>query len=400
MKRHRLAKKWLALLALSGALAIGLGTLALTRWLAKPVIGFYGIPSGVAAALKAEASGKKPGAWKFVTLDPNVALAAQEKALARVTLLFAYDGAAAASLADRARQPAPPLLAKLPSALRRAGLSGEVNYGMAVLLDHFEITWNRAFLNGKGLSRPGALSDVVRVAETSRRPGFWPIVCAGAEDATLLQLVGAMAEATEGSGAYWEIVKRAAEGAPLSALLGETRLKPTLDRLVDWRTRGLLHPEWIRMTEADVVSFMENDYSAFAFMTLSAHRRVPQKTIERYDSAYVPFGRQGDNRSFIAPTLLAIRLDKAAANRAVEALCARLADGATQTALTKTTGLAPTNASAEAGDRQANDARLWVASSQGPLPDIGTAAFADPAKLRAFARSLREYLESGGAAIR
>ncbi|ULQ58822.1 hypothetical protein K7I13_09780 [Brucepastera parasyntrophica] len=59
-------------------------------------------------------------------------------------------------------------------------------------------------------------------------------------------------------------------------------------------------------------------------------------------------------------------------------------------------GLAPVNSNAEAPDRQADDVRYYAAASEQPLPEIGIAAFADPAKRTQFAQMIRNYLLAEG----
>jgi hypothetical protein len=56
----------------------------------------------------------------------------------------------------------------------------------------------------------------------------------------------------------------------------------------------------------------------------------------------------------------------------------------------------PVNSIVPAEDIQASNVRSWVASSNGPVPDPASAAFADPAKVAETARDIRAYVEANG----
>ena len=66
-----------------------------------------------------------------------------------------------------------------------------------------------------------------------------------------------------------------------------------------------------------------------------------------------------------------------------------------QTLLSQHTKLAPASSRAEAHDVQADDVRFWAAScTDGPIPELGQAAFASQTQMAALAEEIRAYMES------
>jgi hypothetical protein len=392
-------KPGIAAAILLAALAAGLALALILLFPRKPVIAFYRLPEPVVSAIMQEASlpensGKQ--GFSFITLDGELPLPEQKKALARADLLFTEDGRAAAELAPRAIPAGDDLLRLMPTAMRFSGRTGETAWGLPLLLDHFELAWNMSMLSASGYTKPETISKLRTEAAGIRKPGVWPIVCAGADDGNLLMLTGALTEALSGADACLAVADSASRGTSFRDLLATTKLGETLDTLISWRKEGLLHPEWFRMTESDVAAFMDDGFACFVLMPLSAHRRVPQKVIERFDSTMFPSDRPANSRSFVAPAVVALRMDRKGADSRAAAFYRKLVEPGTQMSLANRTGLAPVSSTAETRDRQAYDVRLWVASSARPLPDLGTAAFAAPADRAALALNIRNYIESGG----
>lgn len=360
----------------------------------QPTVAFYRVGEQTKAAVftiidKKQWTGKKP--FRMLELDDTLPLDRQQKTLKKADLLLTYDSPAL-SRADLHTATLPETaLNIMPSAMRRAGISANARYGHAVLLDHAELAWNKAILREAGIEGPATLTELEQAANRLKSRFMWPIVCAGAQDEDLFLLVSALAEAEGGPEGYRTLLDETGDLETLDDLLESPVLTKSLGTLILWREKGYLHPEWLRMTERDVHSFMENRNTTFVFMSLSAHRRVPQRTIERFESSYVPPRTPTTQRSFIAPALLAIRLDRARQYGGIAELHERLTGHSLQRELSAKTGLAPVNASVEANDKQAYDVRLWVAASREPVPMIHQAlrGNADTARLAAL---IRDYL--------
>ena len=309
--RRELMLGGLGLLAL--AAVAGIFIFAFPR---KPVIAFYDIPEPVRSALVAQAADPAhPGkyAFRFRDLDPSQPLAAQLRTRPRPALVFCLDGQAARDIATQTIAPPDSVRRLMPSAMRSAGLyldekSVERAYGLPLLLDHFELAYSREQLSRAGKPKPETLQEIEATAKAVKKPAVWPLVCAGAQDADLLMLVGSLTEALGGEEAWNRVVNSMREGTPFAELVSKTPLGETLRMLVDWRERGLLHPEWFRMKDADIVAFMENDNAAMVLMPLSAHRTIPLKTIEKYESTFFPSTDKTGIRSFTVPAYIGIEL--------------------------------------------------------------------------------------------
>jgi ABC-type glycerol-3-phosphate transport system substrate-binding protein len=396
-KKQVLAPATGALILILAILATALFILPALR---KPVIAYYGLPDNVRGAITALADDPAlSGKTKFgiIVLDPAKPLGEQIGKKPRIDVLFAYDGAAAADIASKALTPSEQIRALMAPAIQQTGKVRATTYGMPLLLDHFEVAYNTALFGKAGFGEPKRLDELVAAARKTARKGMWPVVCAGANDADLLMLVGALSESRYGAESRAGIVRDLREKGSFEAALGNKALKGTLDELIAWRKDGLLHPEWFRMQTKDVIAFMENEYAGIVFMPLSTHRTIPLKTIAKFASIPFPPIAVGVPREITAPVIIGILPSYKKPDARAADFLYRLARAEGQTIISAETGLAPVNSTAEAQDIQASDVRLWAAASGRPVPDPVTDAFADPAKVTATARSIRSYIESNGA---
>jgi hypothetical protein len=383
-----------------GILTILIGTVALaviafsilmaTR---KPLVVLYGLSNPAIAAIKQEAG----PSFKFMVIDGNEPISAHKKDISKAYLVFMHDGKAASELSAKTVAPDESILALMPSAMREAGKSGTRRYGIPILFDHFEIDWNVSLIGGRSLAKPKTLTDLVKVSNAIKGKNLWPLVCAGGVDEDLLGFVGALVISESGLDAYEKLVTAASEGMPFAELVKTTALKNSLDTLIEWRKSGIIHPEWFRMKKADVSAFMQMDYACFFAMSLSSHRLLDHKIAEKVLTIDFPTDRKELDRGILAPAIVAIELRRSLpGNRAAHRLVAALAQGAAQANISGGSGLAPANSNATTADKQADDARFWIASSRKPFPDPATAALSDPSARAAFAASIRQYIEFEG----
>ncbi len=359
----------------------------------KPLVVLYGLSDPAIAAIKQEAG----PSFKFMVIDGNEPISAHKRDISKADLVFMYDGKTAAEVGAEAVEPDESILALMPSAMREAGKSGTQRYGIPILFDHFEIDWNVSLIGGRSLAKPNTLTELVKVSNAIKGKNLWPIVCAGGNDEDLLGFVGALVISESGLDAYEKLVTGASEKQPFAELVRTTALKNTLDTLIEWRTSGIIHPEWFRMKSADVSAFMQMDYSCFFAMSLSSHRLLDRKIVEKVLTIDFPTDRKELDRGILAPAIVAIELRHSLpGNRAAHRLVAALAQGPAQANISGASGLAPANSNAATADKQADDARFWIAASRKPFPDPATASLSDPAARAALAASIRQYLEFEG----
>jgi len=384
-------KRILAILAGTVALAaIVAFSLMATR---KPLVVLYGLSDPAIAAIEREAG----PSFRFMVIGGDKPISARKRDISKADLVFMRDGKAASEVGANAVAPDESVLALMPSAMREAGKSGTRRYGLPILFDHFEIDWNVSLIGGRGLAKPNTLTELVKVSNAIKGKNLWPIVCAGGNDEDLLDFAGALVISESGLDAYEQLVTAASEGKPFAELVKSTALKKSLDTLIDWRKSGIIHPEWFRMKSADVQAFMQMDYSCFFAMSLSSHRLLDHKIAEKVLTIDFPTDRKELDRGILAPAIVAIEPRHGMpGNGAAHRFAATLAQGTAQADISGGSGLAPANSNATAADKQADDARFWVAASRKPFPDPATAALSDPSARAALAAAIRQYLEFDG----
>ncbi len=359
------------------------------------VIGFYGVPGPAVATISMSATvdrARNSPAPRFLTFTDSSELSSKNLKKNRVDILILFDGQAAYALSAQAIKPSARITSQLPSAIRAAGVFENKNIGTPLLLDHFELASNRAIFQARALGYPATLQEFLDSAVSLKKSGTWPILCAGAEDQDLLLLLGSLIESRSGPEAWEKTVAGLRAANDFTEALSDPFLQDALGELRRWRSERLIHPEWLRITRADILGFMENDQAVMVLFPLSFHRAIANRTIERFETLFFPTARLSSPRSLTAPALLAIQLKTG--RRTVEGprLLETLVSPAFQKRLSAATGLAPVNSIAETADKQASDVRFWVAASGRPLPDIGSAAFSEQTRIAAFATWIREQL--------
>ncbi|MCD1654322.1 hypothetical protein K7J14_06340 [Treponema zuelzerae] len=378
-------------LVLAGALAV--------RAFAPPVLGFRDVSEEIQnsvaeyAHAQTESGGKK---WKIITIDPSLPMRKQIKLFKKTDMLITRSGAAADELGAYAKLPAQKDLLLMPTAIRKAGTEGGRQYALPLLLDHYELSWDYSLVRTGEPAGPRTLEALESSARKLKSPSRWPFMCAGGEDEALLNLVGALAEALGGEKEWESVLLAARETAP-GELVRSPALAAVMENLIRWRREGLLHPEWFRMSRGDVESFMETGAAPYVFMSLSNHRKISQRTVEKYNSVFMPGTEADAPRSLTAPAILLLAPQRNRVREEAVLLKDALLDAEQQTTLSGKTGLAPASSTAAAPDRQANEARLWAAASERPLPSFFAALYPDPADTALFAKQVREFLKTDGA---
>lgn len=364
-----------------------------------PALAFYRVPENIREAILEEARTstiKEVDAFTVVALDDTLPLGPQLRKKGWIDILFIEDGYAARQMADRAASPSVSALKLMTSAFRRSGSDGKKSYGLPLVADHFSFAVSRPIFAELGLQTPNDITGMVQTAARLRRPGRWPIICAGANDRDLFLLIGSLAEARFGEKGWSELASSIEKETDFRKTLDSTCLRKILEELISWRREKLLHPEWFRMTSADLEGFMGGGLAGMAILPLSTRRTLPLDVVDDFENAPFPGGTQAETRLVTAPMYLGMALDSGLGNGKAKAFLASLLDSRPQARISGSTGLAPANAMAEAVDAQSSDVRYWIASSKRAIPDPVAMAMDDPSRMAAFARELRLFIESGG----
>lgn len=376
-----------------------------------PVAGFYGADGASSAAIESLASSARFRGlgFEFVDMESPEGRGLPLVGKGAPALLFSCDGIVGAgdtgSLARLAEEPAQ----AMPGSLRRLGMAEDGRYAYPLAIDHFELSYDQELFASKGLAAPQDLDAFLRTAASLSAGGAPSLLCAGGDDAILINLIGALVEARGGIDAAQALIALAYMDGKLGSLLdlslgldsagGDISLRTELDRLVALKADGVLHPEWFRFKADDLAAFMERGLAPFALMMLSGRRLLDQRLASRYIGSPFPSGKPGSPR---APrfTVLLATVNAAAPKRHRDAAMEFLGyvvSAAGQKQLVGANGLAPAHASAETLDEQASELRLWAAASRVVLPEPGWAMAGSGASRAALAAELRAYIEAGGA---
>lgn len=311
-------------------------------------------------------------------------------------LLFTLNGTFASDMAQKA-VPIPESVYNLfPASVRNAGKANSTYTMLPLLLDHYELACYRTYRNKAALHLPETFADLEYYLQTVKAYADYPLICAGKTDATLTAFLSALTESLAGSEGYTALIKAAASTKGLSGLLdvplgNGISLSSVLGTIKRWQHQGLIHPHWYNVTEKDIENYMEEHRLGSIFMPLSEHRVKPLILIKYYDAVQFPKGN-AERHALIAPAIVGMAFKN---NASQISMLEHLAHTDVQTLLSQHTKLAPASSRAEAHDVQADDVRFWAAScTDGPVPELGQAAFASQTQMAALAEEIRAYMES------
>ncbi|UTC81733.1 PcfB family protein [Treponema denticola] len=311
-------------------------------------------------------------------------------------LLFTLNGRFASDAAQKS-VPIPESVYNLfPASVRKAGKVNNTYKMLPLLLDHYELACYRTYRNEAALALPETFAGLESYLQTIKAYADYPLICAGKTDATLTAFVSAITESLAGSEGYTDLIKAAASTNGLSGLLNVPlgngiSFSSVLGTIKRWQHEGLIHPHWYNVTEKDIENYMEEHRLGAIFMPLSEHRVKPLILIKYYDAVQFPQGNAA-RHALIAPAIVGMAFKN---NASQISMLEQLAHTDVQTLLSQNTKLAPASSRAEAHDVQADDVRFWAAScTDGPIQELGQAAFATQAQIAALAEEIRTYMEN------
>ncbi len=252
---------------------------------------------------------------------------------------------------------------------------------LPILSSHFEIDIDFSAFKSSGLSAIATWEDLETFARIEKRTKDFPIIFAGKDAELFADLLGTITEAFYGLEDY----NKAAEllcikdGEKFNATRIAKRLtedsnapfsKP-ISFLNDWYKKGLIHKDVFALSKNDVRAFLKARLASVAFMSLDDHREYDTKVISRYASIYFPSPRNAGERNFVAPVTYAVPFES---REEISQLCSELVSAESEEILARQTGLAPVLNHCRTPDKQASDARYWVAASGVPLEGLSKEA--------------------------
>ncbi len=386
-------------------------------------VSFYGLDDKTIAAIEQtiiETNTVKNSdvSFEFMQLDVSLPLEGQ---VGKSDILFTLAGKNADSIAQKSVGVPSVLYNNFPKSIASTGFYQNYAYAVPIVLNHFEISYNTFLLRNYNSGNPFRAFDhlipfATYVQRSAPQTGY-PFAIAGGDDTTLLLFLSALIESFYGKDGYMKFVEILNENQvqteedflelvqkPLIESENKTT-QSTVENLFEivhtWKQWRYIHPEWMHLTEKDILDFIDLERPAMIFMPLSFHRTVPFNKIRHYTTSWFPAGQSSVSRSLVIPTVLGIPLtnktveDENDTAKAINAqsILAELTTTNIQGTLSDTAELAPAHSTAQALDKQASDLRLWAAASDSLLPSIKESAFVSIDEASMFCEFLRKWLD-------
>ncbi|MBQ8013857.1 MAG: hypothetical protein IJ257_05630 [Treponema sp.] len=346
-------------------------------------VAFYKIPDqqkqGITSTLEKIASEKKI-TLKYITYDSEKSLKSQLPIAKKPQLLFTLGGRpledALEKVSSKTKIQAE-LTQGLTSSMKSAIKREEDNIkALPLLSSHLEVDIDLNEFRNSDIKQINTWKDVERFMNEQKKRKEAPMIFAGGNSALMLDIMGAFAESIDGVSSYNQAVKILKDNEknfnPVRTAIKlcdepDSPLATTVEQLKNWYQKGLLHPGIFSFQNSDVEAFASSRFSSVLFMTLESHRAARQNTISRFTSIYLPSEHSPNSRIFTGNIYYAIPLSK---SKNSTLILKELMSPACQESLSRSTGLAPVLAQCRTPDKQADDARYWIAATEAPLPGL------------------------------
>lgn len=275
---------------------------------------------------------------------------------------------------------------------------------LPLLSDLCEVDIDRSVLNATGISTIISWDDIEVFARRAKSYCDTPIVFAGRDDDTLINVLGCLTESMDSAKAFQEVeaaLLTVAKENPASLeqafgqVLRQNATNPSsplyaaVHTLVRWFKMDVIHPEALNLTLQDVSTLMDFGSAAVVLNTLSEHRLAPQNSIGRYATIYYPSEVRPEARAFSADVMIAIPLSR---NAEKNSFVAQLSGSDMQEQMCFTSALAPADANCRIPDVQSDNVRYWIAATNMPLAPLAQSVCTDSKTKAALARAIRAYL--------
>lgn len=341
----------------------------------------------------------------FYTFDSNSSLQTQLKKN-KVDLIIAAGGYAvrnSVSLAESGIDSSKVDLSGLFSSMREASITdNQLIKAVPLIFDNFEIDIELSAFKMSGMKAIGNWKDIEEFVQIQKKANEYPVCFAGSDPVFLLDLLGALGEAFEGKEAYdkaAQILIQASESHDFDAAIivnklfinPEAPIPYSIYYLNKLYKQGYITPASQYLTHSDINSYLQQRVTNLFFTTLSLHRTYDVKAIERYSSIYIPSEFSPEQRHFTATTTYAVPVSK---NADLADLLQKLISTETQTSLSRATGLAPVLSNCPTPDKQADDARYWIAATSTPLAGLGHEAEFSEEQLEQLLKAINSLLFS------
>lgn len=346
-------------------------------------IAFYKIDDkqrqGITDAVNKIAEEKKL-AISFIQYDSEKSLASQLPLAKRPSVLFTTSGFAVETAVSKVHKKvsiSPAVSDGMTSSMRSAIKSVDKKIvAVPFLSSHLEMDIDLAEFRNSNVTQINTWNDVEKFMREQKRKKDAPLIFAGGNPDFLIDFAGAFAESIDGVASYQsaaKILKQNESGFSAVkvavALCDEpdSPLATTIKQLKAWYKLGFIHQGVFSLQKNDVEAFASSRLASVLSMSLETHREFAQNTISRYSSVYFPSEHSANARIFTGRTYYAVQMAK---SEKAQELIASLLTPEMQETLSRSTGVAPVLAQCRTPDKQADDARYWIAATSAPLAGL------------------------------
>ena len=325
----------------------------------------------------------------------------------KINLILAPAGYAvekAVDVASESAQIEPAVTGGMFSSMRQLAVTKDNKLkAVPLIFDNLEIDIELSAFNMSGLESIATWDDLEKFAQLQKSE-MYPVSFAGAEPVFLLDLLGAMGEALEGYDAYLkaaEILKAAVEEKnadgefDAAAVANKIFIDPdapipySLYYLKQFIKKGYVTPAARELINTDINSYIQQRVTRCFFTTLSVHRTFDTKAVSRFSTIYVPSKTNAGQRHFTATATFAVPVNS---NKNTGVVIEGLLSEQNQAKLSQSTGLAPVLANCRTPDKEADDARYWVAATNTPVAGLGHEAQLTDSELVQLANAINALL--------
>lgn len=348
-----------------------------------------------------KAGEEKKVKYRYMTLNESKSLELQKNIAKHAKMIFVPAGFAVETAVDLLSNASvsPEIMENHTASMKNSAVYNKSRkriLAVPVLADFLQIDFDTAELRNSDNPSMISWKDFETFAKyQTNRTGF-PLVFAGKDPEFFLDLLGAIAESLDGNESYAyaaSLIKKAAE----SDLFDEVKLvekladaddaplATALKMMQKWFKNRYIYPGVFDVSKSDENVFLKQRQNSLAFFTLKDQRSFDQKAMGRFSSVFVPSEIPAVDRHFTAKLIYAVPIKPFTdVDEVIKAVVSK--DG--QEKLCRATGFAPVTTDAKTPDRQADDARYWIASTNAPNAGLSREAFLTNEQLEKIASEL------------
>ena len=269
------------------------------------------------------------------------------------------------------------LIDRYPTSTREMTKQDGLSLLLPLQLDHIELSYKKGTINQNNESNIiFSFNEMERQLSALAKDNHYPLMVSGSIGRDLLDFVSILVLSRTGVEGYRKLQDLFTMDLSFSELINSElnrgfSLKDVLEIIGTWEKQGIIHPEWMRFSREEAVSFMVDDLSSAYIMRLSTHRTLPDNLLTQLWESPFPFVERTDRaKGLIMPGYSLMVYKESRHMEKIRQLLPEIISNENQKKLTAFSGLAPMVSVAEALDRQSSNVRLWGAASQNMLAPL------------------------------